>query len=133
MDMRKIAIGSVAYIVLTIAIGYFLPEFAAFAAALAALLAGIYMGRTTFKVINALFEGVIIGLVGGIVGGTIATYLPTLTGGMLAIPLGGWLNNMFSDMFETVVPWLAIPSMAIIGFVFGAIGAYIGMRYLKKK
>ncbi len=132
MDYKKILIGSAIYIVIAILIGYFVSSLAIYAAAIAALLAGVYTAKLGASAMKAAMYGVIVGLVGGILGGILSVYLPTLTGVSLAIPMGGWLNSLLASVFTTAVPWLAVPSMAIVGMVFGLIGGYVGKKYLKQ-
>jgi len=43
------------------------------------------------------------------------------------------LNSMLASFFAAAVPWLAIPSMAIVGFIWAAIGGFVGFKYLHKK
>lgn len=132
MDYKKILIGSLVYIVLAILIGYFVPDFAIYAAAVAALLAGIYIAGLGPSPIKGAFYGLLVGLIGGIIAGIIAMYLPSIGGVSLAIPMGGWLNSMLAGMVASAAPWIAVPSMAIIGMIFGLIGGYIGKAYLKR-
>jgi hypothetical protein len=122
--VKKLLIGSLIYIVVAIAIAWVLPDFAIYAAAIGAIIAGIYMGRmaTPFK---GAMHGLAAGLVGGIIGGLISGFVPEL-----GVPMGGWLNNMLAGMLGqlTANPWFALPSMALVGLVFGLIGGFIGAK-----
>lgn len=122
--MKKLAIASLIYIVVALLIGYLLVDFAIYAAAIGALIAGIYIGRgyTPFK---GLLNGLVAGLVGGIIGGIVSGLVPDL-----GVPMGGWLNSMLVGLLGqlTANPWFALPSMALVGIVFGAIGGFVGVK-----
>ena len=122
--MKKLLIGSLIYIIVALVIAWFLLDFAIYAAAIGVLIAGIYMGRgaTPFK---GAMHGLMAGLVGGIIGGTISGFIPEL-----GVPMGGWLNTMLAGLLGqlTANPWFALPSMALVGLVFGLIGGFIGAK-----
>ena len=122
--MKKLAIASLIYIIVALLIGFLLADFVIYAAAIGALIAGIYIGRgyTTFK---GMLNGLIAGVVGGIVGGIVGGFVPDL-----GVPMGGWLNTMLVGVLGPLTenPWFALPSMALVGIVLGAIGGIIGAK-----
>ena len=120
---KKIFIGAIIYIILGIVISFALPDFSVYAALISALIAGIYVGRgeTTMK---GLIHGLLAGLIGGVIGGFIVPFIG------LGVPMGGWINDLVYGMVGplTANPWFALPSMAIVGLIFGLIGGIIGAK-----
>jgi len=122
--LKKLVIGALVYIIVGVLVGYLLPDFAIYAAAIGALIAGIYMGRGSTPLKGSI-HGLIVGVVGGIIGGIIAGFVPDL-----GVPMGGWLNQLVVGTVGplTANPWYALPSMAVVGLVFGLIGGFVGAK-----
>jgi len=119
------------YIIWSVLIGYFIVYLIDWAVIIAALVAGIYAGFKT-KAFEGLFNGFVAGLIGGIILGFISLYIPTVAGIPLSVSVAGFLTPMIS-MFSTAMSWFSIPTLAIIGSVFGAVGGLMGsLAQLKK-
>lgn len=131
MDYKSILIGSVIYFALAVLIGYFVSSLAIYAAAIAALLAGIYIARLGVSPMKGAFYGLLVGLIGGIIGGIISVYIPSLGGVPLSVAIGAPFTILVGLVASTV-PWFAVPALAIVGMIFGAIGGWVGKRYLKR-
>lgn len=124
MDFGKIVVGAVIYIVWSVLIGYFIVYLISWAVVIAALVAGIYAGFKT-KPHKAITNGFMAGLIGGIALGTVSLYTPTLYGIPLSVSIAGFLTPLIS-MVSTTMSWIAIPTLAIVGSVFGTIGGLLG-------
>lgn len=124
MKLNRIIPAAMIYIIWSVLIGYFVVYLIDWAVIVAALVAGIYAGFKT-KAFEGLFNGFIAGLVGGIILGSISLYIPTMAGIPLSVSIAGFLTPMIS-MFSTTLSWFSIPTLAIVGSVFGAIGGLMG-------
>jgi len=124
MDISKIIIGAIIYMVWSVLIGYFIIYLIPWAVIIAALVAGIYAGFKT-KVFTGMVNGFMAGLVGGIVLGFVSLYTPTIYGIPLSVSVAGFLTPMIS-MFSTTISWFAIPTLAIVGSIFGTLGGLMG-------
>jgi hypothetical protein len=122
---KRLLIGSLVFIIVALLIGWFVVELAIYAAAIGALIAGIYIGREYPTPLKGALHGLVVGIVGGIIGGTIGGLIPDL-----GLNTGGWLNSALVSVLGplTANPWYAIPSLALVGIVFGLIGGAIGPK-----
>jgi hypothetical protein len=123
MDLHKIVIGALIYMFWSVLIGYLIVYLVSWAVIIAALVAGIYAG---FKVKShkGMVNGLMAGLIGGIALGIVALYTPTIYGIPLHVSIAGFLNPLVDVV--SIMPWISIPAMAVIGAVFGTIGGLLG-------
>jgi len=122
---KKLLIGALIYLILGVILVYVIPAaFVIYVAAIAAIIAGIYMGRGTTSMKGAI-HGLLAGLLGGVIAGLIGGFVPGI-----GVPLGGWLNSLVVGVLEPALqnPWYALPSMSLVGIVFGAVGGFLGAK-----
>ncbi len=124
MDLHKVVMGALIYMIWSVLIGYFIVYLISWAVVIAALVAGIYAGFKT-KTHKAVTNGLVAGLVGGITLGFVSLYTPTLYGIPLSVSIAGFLTPLISIVSEKI-SWIAIPTLAIVGSLFGAIGGLLG-------
>jgi len=124
MKLNRIIPAALIYIIWSVLTGYFIVYLIDWAIIISALAAGIYAGFKT-KAFEGLFNGFIAGLTGGIALGFISLYVPTVAGIPLSVSVAGFLTPMIS-MFSTTFSWFSIPTLAIVGSVFGALGGLMG-------
>jgi hypothetical protein len=124
MKLNKIIPAAMIYIIWSVLIGYFVVYLIDWAVIIAALVAGVYAGFKT-KAFEGLFNGFVAGLIGGIILGFISLYISTIAGISLSVSIAGFLTPMIS-MFSTTLSWFSIPTLAVVGSVFGAAGGLMG-------
>ena len=123
MDLHKVVIGALIYMFWSVLIGYLIIQLVSWAVIIAALVAGIYAGFKT-KTNKGVINGLMAGLVGGVTLGIVSIYTPTIYGIPLHVSITGLLNPLIDA--ASIIPWISIPSLAIIGVVFGTIGGFMG-------
>ncbi len=124
MDLHKVVVGAMIYMFWSVLIGFLVAYLISWAVVIAALVAGVYAGFKT-KASRGMANGLVAGLVGGITLGIVSLYTPTLYGVPLSVSISGFLNPLISIVSETI-SWIAIPTLALVGCVFGAIGGLLG-------
>jgi hypothetical protein len=123
MDLHKVIVGALIYMFWSVLIGYLIVYLVSWAIIIAALVAGIYAGFKT-KTSKGVINGLMAGLVGGITLGVVSIYMPTIYGVPLHVSIAGFLNPLVE--MSSLIPWLNVPALAVIGVVFGTIGGLIG-------
>ena len=128
MNFGKVFFGALIYMFWSVLIGYLVAPLVSWAIIIAALVAGVYAGlKISFR--DAVKNGFVAGLVGGIVLGMISLYTPTVYGIPLSVSIAGFL----SPLGISIVSWIAIPILIVIGCFFGAIGGLLGsITHLRK-
>jgi len=123
MDLGKIVIGAIIYMVWAVLIGYLVIYLLTWAIIIAALVAGIYAGFGA-KTHKGIANGFMAGLFGGIILGTASIYTPTVYGIPLSVSIANFLTPMIN--ITSTISWLSIPTLAVIGSIFGAMGGLLG-------
>jgi hypothetical protein len=128
MNFGKIFFGALIYMFWSVLIGYLIAPLLPWAIIIAALVAGIYAGlKIGFR--DAVKNGFVAGLVGGITLGIISLYTPTVYGIPLSVSIVGFL----SPLGISAVSLISIPTMAVVGCLFGAVGGLLGsITHLRK-
>ena len=85
-------------------------------------MAGIYAGYK-IDTKTGTKNGFAAGLFGGLAIGIISLYIPTVYGVPLSVSVASFLNP-FIDAASSY--WISVPTLAIVGCVFGAIGGFLG-------
>ena len=123
VDLHKVVFGSLIYMFWTVIIGYLFIQLASWAIIISALIAGIYSGFKT-RTKRGTWNGFAAGLAGGIILGVASLYTPTIYGIPLSTSVTEFLNP-FSNI-ASLMPWISIPTLAVIGCIFGSIGGLFG-------
>ena len=124
ISFEKIIYAATIFMIWSVLIGYFVTYLIPWAVIIAALAAGIYVGFRNVKHIG-ITSGFIAGLLGGTFLGIVSIYTPTIAGIPLSVSIASFLIPIII-IVTTAVPWFVIPSLAIVGSIFGAIGGLIG-------
>ena len=126
MNVSKIFIGMIIYIVWSVLIGFFVPLIETWASIIAALTAGIYVGYKS-KGGGGFTDGLLAGLTGGIIGGVLMSYIPRFAGIPLKVSTSEFLSPAL-QFVQSSFPWVLNLDLVVTGFVFGGIGGFIGSR-----
>jgi len=124
INFEKIIFSSIIFMIWSVLIGYFISYLIPYAVIIAAISAGIYAGFRDVKYM-AITNGFIAGLCGGLALGIVSIYIPNIAGIPLSVSIAVFLTPMI-NIVTTTIPWFIIPSLAIIGSIFGAFGGLIG-------
>jgi hypothetical protein len=135
MNVKIYLLGGLIYVLLAMVLGMIgglLPiNLAPYAILIAALIAGIYVGRKAAKPVNGAIDGIIAGVIGGIIAGIVTAIVPIpATTGTLLDAVISMLSGMITTYGGQVMAAFAWYISA--GIILGAIGGYIGKRFLKK-
>ena len=122
MNLRKIVIGALIYLIWSVLIGYFVIYLISWALVIAALVAGIYTGFR-IKTSEALQNGFAAGFIGGIILGVVSLFVPSIYGIPLSIPIIGFLIPF---NIPTTISWVVIPILSLVGAAFAMLGATLG-------
>ncbi|MFH0929538.1 MAG: DUF5518 domain-containing protein [Candidatus Aenigmatarchaeota archaeon] len=128
MNVHKIVIGSLIYMVWSVLIGFLVAPLLSWALVVAALVAGIYAG---FKVksLDGAKNGFLVGIIGGLALGIVAMSVPTVYG----VSLSASIENSISPFSISGIPFASVVMLAAIGAVFGMLGGLLGsLNQLRK-
>jgi len=131
MKFKKIVLASLMYVIWSVLIGYLIPPLSIWASVIAAVVVGIYVGRKN-SVSEAVVSGALAGLIGGIIHSIVSVYITSIYG----IPMDVSTSTWITAILETVkIPsaYLIIPSLSLIGLLFGSIGGLFGSIAKLKK
>ncbi len=124
MDFKKIISGSIIYMIWSVLIGYFISYLMSWAVIISAIVAGIYAGYKS-KSQEAIINGFLAGLFGGMVLGIVSLYVTDIYGIPLSVSVANFLLPII-NIFSSTISWFSIPSLSIVGSIFGAVGGLMG-------
>jgi hypothetical protein len=131
MKFKKIVFASLLYAIWAVLIGYLIPPLAIWASVISAIVAGIYVGRKN-NISSAVVSGALAGLIGGIIYSIVTVYTTSIYGIPLDVSIAAWLTP-FLSLVKIPYQYFTIPTLSLIGLLFGSIGGFFGSITKLKK